>query len=135
MKTKQINKSVREELLNCIEDDIYTFVDTEVSDLHHNIFNTSFYVVGHYDAKQWLKIHDLDGLEVLNDVIEFEIDLFGEVGGTRIKELTSYEKLVNAYWYWIGQEILNESECLANNSDKQFLTKEMADKIVAELKE
>ena len=46
-----------------------------------------------------------------------------------------YEKLVNAYWYWIGQEILNESECLANNSDKQFLTKEMADKIVAELKE
>ena len=134
MKTQQIKQSVREELVIYIEDFIKDYIETEVCDLHHNLFNTDNYVVGDYDAKQWLKFNDLDGLEVLKKVIEFEMDNFGEVSETRIKELTSYEKLVNSYVYWIGQEILNEVHCLSNYWEK-LLTGEIADKVIEELKE
>ena len=134
MKTQQINKSVREELVSEIERNIKDHIGTEVSELHHNLFNTDYYILGIYESKQWLKSHDLDGLEVLNKVIQFEIDNFGEVSETRIKELTFYEKLVNSYVYWIGEEMLNEIDCLSDNWEK-LLTEEIAEKIIAELKE
>lgn len=132
MTKQKIKQSVREELVSYIEENIKDYIDTEVSELHHNLFNTGYYIVGSYDAKQWLKSHDLDGLEVLNEVVEFEMDNFGEVSETRIKELTSYEKLVSSYVYWVGEEMLSEVDCLSDNWDN-FLTEEIADKVIAEL--
>lgn len=132
MTKHQSKQSVREELVSYIEDNIKDYIDTEVSELHLNLFNTGYYIVESYDAKRWLRTHDLDGLEVLNEVIQFEMDNFGEVSERRIKELTSYENLVNSYVYWIGQEILNEVQCLSNYWET-LLTEEIADKIIGEL--
>lgn len=132
MTKHQSIQSVREELVSYIKENIKDYIDTKVSELRYNLFSKDGYIVGIYESKQWLRIHGLDGLEVLNDVKRFEIDMYGEISETRIKELTSYETLVNAYWYWVGNLVLEESDCLFDNRNK-FLTEEIADKIIGEL--
>jgi len=73
----------------------------EDGDLHNEIFNTDYYIIGTYEAKQWLSDRVFDVIEYIQD---YEIDNFGEVN----TDLTSPEKVVNMYVYIIGEEILYE---------------------------
>ena len=45
-------------------------------DLHHEAFNTDYYIIGTYQAKQWLG--DM-AFNVINHVKEYEQENFGEV--------------------------------------------------------
>ena len=70
-------------------------------DLHHEVFNMDYYIIGRYKAVQWL------GDQVFNiiDIIaEYEKDNFGEVT-TDFKEP---EKVVNMYVYIIGEYIVQD---------------------------
>jgi len=79
-------------------------------DLHHNAFNNDYYIIGTYQAKQWLGDMTFD---VINFIKEYEQFNFGEV----YTDLSDPEKVVNMYVYIIGEEIvsdyLNESEEVA----------------------
>ena len=70
-------------------------------DLHHNAFNTDYYIIGTYQAKQWLGDMAFD---VINFIKEYEQDNFGEV----YTDLSDPEKIVNMYAYIIGEEIVND---------------------------
>ena len=68
-------------------------------ELHHECFNTDYYIIGTYQAKKWL------GDEVFNiiDFIkEYENNNFGEV----TTDFSDPEKIVNMYVYIIGEEIV-----------------------------
>ena len=72
---------------------------TNTDDLHHEIFNTDYYIIGTYKAKQWC------GDEVFNiiDFIkEYENWHFGEVN----TDFSSPEAVVNMYVYIIGEDIV-----------------------------
>lgn len=73
----------------------------EDGDLHNEIFNTDYYIIGTYEAKQWLSDKVFDVIEYIQD---YEMDNFGEVH----TDVTNPEKVVNMYCYILGEEILYE---------------------------
>ena len=70
-------------------------------DLHHNIFNTDFYIIGRYKAKQWLEDQVF---EIINFIKEYEQDNFGKVN----TDFSEPEAVVNMYTYIIGEEIVSD---------------------------
>ena len=68
-------------------------------DLHNEIFNTDYYIIGTYQAKQWLGDQAFD---IIGIIKEYEEDNFGEV----TTELDNPEKVVNMYVYILGEDIM-----------------------------
>ena len=73
----------------------------EDGDLHNEIFSIDYYIIGTYEAKQWLSDKAFD---VIDYIKEYEQDNFGEV----TTDLGDPEKVVNMYVYILGEEILYE---------------------------
>ena len=74
----------------------------EISEnLHHECFNTDYYIIGRYKATQWL------GDQVFNiiDIIAtYEKDNFGEV----TIDFKEPERVVNMYVYILGEYIVQD---------------------------
>jgi len=85
--------------------DDYMGSNVEGSELHHELFNTDYYIIGIYQAKEWLKGFTFEAIEVIK---QYEQDNFGEVN----TDFSDPEKVVNMYVYILGEEILGESATL-----------------------
>ena len=70
-------------------------------DLHHNAFNSDYYIIGTYKATQWL---GEEVFNVINFIKDTEMDNFGEV----YTDFSSAEAVVNMYVYIIGEEIVSD---------------------------
>jgi hypothetical protein len=105
-----MNQSIKCELLEYIETTLkelrhYKDLPTEISDLHHELFNQDYYIIGYYQAEQWLLKHNItafQGIEYVHDYEEFH---FGEK-----RSYTNAEALVNMVVYIKGEELLYELE-------------------------
>ena len=73
----------------------------DIHDLHHEIFNTDYYIIGRYQAKEWL---GSDAFDCIYDIQEYENCHFGRV----ITDLSEPERVVNMYVYVVGEEILED---------------------------
>ena len=71
-------------------------------DLHNEVFNTDYYIIGTYEAKQQLE--SIGVFDVIDRVQTYEKDNFGEV----TTDLSNPEKLINMLYYVIGEEELTE---------------------------
>ena len=101
----------RQEIIEFAKDrieEIYDYDKDKVStelpdlyDLHHEIFNTDYYIVGRYQAKQWL---GADAFDCISEIQEYENEHFGSV----TTDLSEPERVVNMYVYIIGEEILED---------------------------
>ena len=76
-------------------------LDVKIRDgeLHHEIFNTDYYIIGTYKSKQWLGVDAFDAIAMIKD---YEMDNFGEV----YTDLSDAERVVNMVVYIIGEEIV-----------------------------
>jgi len=72
------------------------------SDLHHEVFNTDYYIIGTHAAKEALNEYGV--FEALEKIQTYEKDNFGEI----YTDLSNPEKLVNMLYYIIGEEVLYE---------------------------
>ena len=71
-------------------------------DLHHEVFNTDYYIIGTYQAKEALREYDVfDAIELVQT---YEKDQFGEI----YTDLSDPEKLINMVYYIIGDEVIGE---------------------------
>ena len=70
--------------------------------LHDELFNTDYYIIGTYRAKEALREYDV--IEALEKVWEYEKDNFGEI----YTDLSDPERLINMLFYIIGEEVLFE---------------------------
>jgi hypothetical protein len=77
------------------------WIEENKDDLHHHAFNSDYYIIGTYKAKQWLGNMTFD---VINFIKEYEQNNFGEV----YTDLSDPEKVVNMYVYIIGEEIVSD---------------------------
>ena len=68
-------------------------------DLHYHAFNTDYYIIGTYQAKQWLGDQVFNVIDIIK---QYEQDNFGEVN----TDLSDPEKVVNMYAYIVGEEIV-----------------------------
>jgi hypothetical protein len=95
--------SIKNELLTYIEDLKKDRVLTEENreEWHYLAFNQDYYIIGYYNASQWLKKHDLDPFEAIEIVRDYENDNFGEFT-SRINS----EAVVNMLVYIYGEELI-----------------------------
>ena len=71
----------------------------DIHDLHHEIFNTDYYIIGRYQAIQWL---GADVFEAIQEIKEYELDRFGDV----TTDFSEPERVVNMLAYIFGEEVL-----------------------------
>ena len=76
-------------------------------DLHHELFNTDYFIIGYYQAEQWL-IANVGIFAAIGEIVKYEKDNFGEV----LTDIESSEKVVNMYAYIKGEEILQDCPTL-----------------------
>jgi len=72
-----------------------------IDDLHHDIFNTDYYIIGTYEAKEWLGSQVFNIIEIIKEYEQFN---FGEIH----TDFSDPEKIVNMYVYIIGEEIVQD---------------------------
>ena len=72
-----------------------------IDDLHHHAFNSDYYIIGTYQATQWL---GNETFNIINFIKEYENDNFGET----TTDFSSPEAIVNMYVYIIGESIVND---------------------------
>ena len=72
-----------------------------IDDLHHDVFNTDYYIIGRYEAKQWLGDEVFNIIEIIKEYEQFN---FGEIH----TDFSEPEKIVNMYVYIIGEEIVQD---------------------------
>ena len=125
-------KAMREEARAAIIEALKNGFDGYYSDLHHEVFNTDYYIIGTYKAKEALKEYDV--WEAIEKVQTYEKNNFGEV----YTDLSNPEKIVNMLYYIIGEEVLfemmNDSKTLSENWDYQA-DEETNNEILKELSE
>lgn len=71
-------------------------------DLHNEVFNTDYYIIGTHQAKKALKEYDV--FDAIETVQEYEKFNFGEI----YTDILNPEKLVNMLYYIIGYEVIDE---------------------------
>jgi hypothetical protein len=104
IKTYIMKNSIRLELRTHLLDTIEDLWSTD--EIHFHAFNEDYYIIGYYQAKEWLKKHDLDTFEAIGICNDFEMEHFGEIQTS----FDNAEKLVNHLVYWYGLELCNELE-------------------------
>ena len=96
------HNSMREEAVEAIIEALENGYSGYYCDLHNEVFNTDYYIIGTYEAKEALKEYDV--FEAIELVQTYEKDNFGEV----YTELSNPEKLINMVYYIIGGEVIYE---------------------------
>jgi len=128
LKEEVMRQEAREQIIECLKDGYSGYY----CDLHHEVFNTDYYIIGTYEAKKALEEYGV--WDAIDKVREYETDNFGEV----YTDLSNPEKLVNMLYYIIGEEVLREmldnSETWSENWDNQA-DEETNAKILEELGE
>ena len=85
-------------------------LDNDGADLHHHLFNEDYFIIGHYQAQQFLGDQAFRAIEYVQEYEEFN---FGKVS----TEITD-EKIANMFAYIAGEEILSRSKHLERCWDK-----------------
>ena len=78
-----------------------SYPDSYLDDMHYYAFNQDYYIIGTYQAKQWLGDQAFD---IINIIKDYEQDNFGQV----TTDFSSAEKVVNMYVYIVGEEIVSK---------------------------
>ena len=127
-KDLELRKEAREAIIEALENGYYGYY----CDLHDEVFNTDYYIIGTYKAKKALEEYGI--FEAIEKVQTYEKDNFGEV----YTDLSDPEKLINMLWYIIGEEVLFElmekSQTL-NNNWNNLATEEINKQILEEIEE
>ena len=121
-----------DEIKDYIIENIDNYKDSNIyaCDLHNELFNTDYYIIGRYEAEKWL---NGEVFNIIGIIQQYEEDNFGEVN----TDLTEPEKIVNMYVYILGEEILYKSEHLQKiwdniltNNDIDIIRKEIEEVIL-----
>ncbi len=96
------HNEMREEAIDAIVEALENGYDGYYCDLHNEVFNMDYYIIGTYLAKEALKEYDV--FEAIELVQTYEEDNFGEVN----TDLSNPELLISMVWYIIGNEIISE---------------------------
>lgn len=93
---------------------INEYAGIEVSEIHNELFNTDYFIIGYYQSEQWLKEYGIfAGIETIKN---YEQDHFGEV----TTDFSSSEQVANMLAYIIGEEVLSNCAALNENFDKEL---------------
>jgi hypothetical protein len=93
---------MKQEAIEAIIEALENGFDGYYCDLHNEVFNTDYYIIGTHQAKEALREYDV--LDAIDLVRTYEKEQFGEV----YTDLSDAEKLLNMVYYIIGDEVIGE---------------------------
>lgn len=96
-----LDKELASHILDRINDGVVT--DDNMDDLHFHCFNEDYYIIGYYNANQWINEYFEDAFEAIAIVKDYEIDTFGEMN----TDINS-ESIANMLAYIKGEELIAE---------------------------
>lgn len=97
-KEKEMRLEAREAIIETLKDGYNGYY----CDLHNEVFNTGYYIVGTYEAKKALEEYGV--FEALEKIQTYEDYHFGKT----YTDLGDPEKVINMLYYIIGEEVLYE---------------------------
>lgn len=101
-KKEEIKKHLIDRLNDFDIEDIKNYIDQDnENDLHHEIFNMDYYIIGTHKAKVWCGD---EVFNIINYIKDYEMSNFGSV----TTDISDPEKVVNMYTYIIGEELIYE---------------------------
>jgi len=104
LKEKTMREEARERIIECLKNNYIGYY----SDLHHEVFNTDYYIIRTNEAKEALEKYGV--WEAIEKVKTYEEDNYGEI----YTDLSDPVKVINMLFYIIGEEVLYE---LMNSSE------------------
>lgn len=105
MNLKTIKTELKEHLNDYILNSFkWSDIVEDAYELHFQAFNQDRYIIGYYQAEQWLKKHNISVFEAIQFCQDYEIEQFGEY----YKRYDNAESLVNMMTCIIGEELANE---------------------------
>lgn len=97
-KHEEMKAEAREDIIDALERGYSGYY----CDLHHEVFNTDFYIVGTEMAKDALREYDV--FEAIELVQDYERNVLGAI----YTDLSNPERIINMIYYIIGEEVINE---------------------------
>ena len=97
-KEKEMREEARAAIIEALQDGYSGYY----CDLHHEVFNTDYYIIGTYKAKEALREYGI--FDAIEKVQAYEKNNFGEI----YTDLSDPEKFLNMLYYIIGEEVLYE---------------------------
>ena len=92
-------EEIKEHFDDFIKDQSKDWIEEHKEDLHHEVFNTDYYIIGTYKAKQWLKDEVFNVIDIIKKYENFN---FGSVN----TDLSDPEKGGNMYAYIVGEKVV-----------------------------
>jgi hypothetical protein len=77
-------------------------------EIHNVLFNEDYFIVGYYNAEQFLTKSNGSVFRAIESVRDYELDHFGEV----TTDFSNSEEVANMYAYVKGEELLSECKTL-----------------------
>ena len=124
-------QDVKEYIIDQLESDVG--LDQHISDLHHFLLDEDYFIIGYYQAEQWLKKDNGSIFEAIETIREYEQSNFGQV----TTDLSSSENVANMLAYILGEEILynNDTYNLFTRFHNEYLDEDKRDLLIRSLKE
>ena len=125
----QLKEDVKEYIIDQLESDVG--LDQHISDLHHYLLNEDYFIIGYYQAEQWLKKDSI--FNAIEKIKDYEQSNFGEVS----TDLSNSENVANMLAYILGEEILfnNDTYNLFTRFHNEYLTEDKKNLLIDSLKE
>lgn len=117
----------RKEALEAVREVIANGYDGYYCDLHNEVFNMDYYIIGICEAKNALEEYDV--FEAIENIIEYERDNFGEVN----TKFTRPEEIANMLWYIVGEEAIGELESVTGDRWNERADEESNTAVLEEL--
>jgi hypothetical protein len=123
-------QDVKNYIIQQLNDDVG--LDQHISDLHHYLLNEDYFIIGYYQAEQWLKKDNGSIFEAIETIREYEQSNFGQVS----TDLSSSENVANMLAYIFGEEILynNDTYNLFTRFHNEYLSEDKRDLLISSLK-
>ena len=123
----QTSTELKQHILDRLKD--YDLDGTYGCDLHNEIFNTDYYVVGYYEANKFIESYG-GAWKAIHRVKNYEKEMFGECS----TDLSDVEKIANMLAYIEGEVFLFELKHLNNVWDSRLTTEDI-DILIQELED
>jgi len=104
MEMQYKREEIQEYFNDFIEEQDEEWIEENKDDLHHHAFNTDYFIIGYYQAEQWIGSAS-NVFDIIETIREYEDMHFGE---NNRMDVSCPEKVVNMYAYIIGEEIVQE---------------------------
>jgi|TARA_R110001592_G_scaffold74317_1_gene226136 hypothetical protein len=96
-------KEIKEHFDDFIKEQPEDWIEENIDDIHHHAFNTDYFIIGYYQAEQWMGSAS-NAFDIIAMIQDYEKSNFGDV----FTDLADSEKVVNMYAYIVGEEIVGE---------------------------